>query len=68
MRDVTFCTSLDCPSKDCKIRITNNKFEPHEIISMADFSGVCRYYIGWLLIHEEEKASQSISKGKKRGV
>lgn len=49
MRDITFCTSADCPSKDCKIKVTNNKFKPGEIVSMADFSGVCRYYIGWLI-------------------
>ena len=49
MRDITYCSSADCPSKDCKIKIKNNKFQPGEIISMADFSGTCRYYIGWIL-------------------
>ena len=49
MRDITYCISADCPSKDCKIKVTNNKFKPGEIVSMADFSGVCRYYIGWLI-------------------
>ena len=49
MKDVTYCVSVDCPSTECKIKLTNNKFEPGEVISMADFSGTCRFYIGWLL-------------------
>ena len=49
MKDITYCASKDCPSKECRIKIGNNHFEPYEIISMADFSGVCRYYIGWLV-------------------
>jgi len=49
MKDITYCTSTDCPSKDCKLKLLNNKFPPGTILSMADFSGVCRYYIGWLV-------------------
>lgn len=51
MKDVTYCASADCPSTECKLKLTNNKnkFEPGEIISMADFSGTCRFYIAWLL-------------------
>lgn len=49
MKDITYCSSTDCPSKECKIKVLNNKFKPGEIISMADFSGQCRFYIGWLL-------------------
>ena len=56
MRDVTFCASPDCPSKECKLKVENNKFEPGEIISIADFSGVCRFYIGWVLCQMEEQA------------
>lgn len=56
MKDITYCASADCPSKDCKIQLKNNHFEPGDIISVADFSGVCRYYIGRLVdkITEEE--------------
>ncbi len=56
MKDITYCSSTDCPSKECKIKVLNNKFEPGTIISMADFSGTCRFYIGWMLdqITEEE--------------
>ena len=49
MKDITYCASVDCPSKDCKIKILNNKFEPDEVVSMADFSETCRYYMGWLV-------------------
>lgn len=55
MKDITYCTATDCLSTDCKIRLLNNKFEPGTILSMADFSGTCRYYIGWLLDQVEEE-------------
>ena len=54
MKDITYCASADCPSTDCKIKLCNNKFKPGDIISMADFSGVCRFYIGWLVDEIEE--------------
>lgn len=49
MNDITWCVSKDCPSKDCKIHISKCKARPDELISMADFSGTCRYYIAWVL-------------------
>ena len=61
MRDITYCSSTDCPSKECRIKILNNKFQPGELISMADFSGVCRFYIGWLL----DKVDSPAEKGDK---
>lgn len=54
MRDITYCSSTDCPSTECKIKVLNNKFNPGEIISMADFGGVCRFYIGYLVDKTEE--------------
>lgn len=54
MTDVTWCTSFDCPSKDCKIHIRNCMANPGELVSMADFSGVCRYYVGWVLSEIEK--------------
>ncbi len=54
MKDITYCSSTDCPSRECKIKVLNNKFEPGEIISMADFSRTCRFYIGWLINRIEE--------------
>lgn len=44
MNDITYCTSADCPSKDCKIKLLNNKFQPGELISMADLSDECPDY------------------------
>lgn len=49
MKDVTYCVSADCPSTECKLKLTNNDIPDGTIISMADFSGTCRFYIGWLL-------------------
>lgn len=49
MKDITYCSSTDCPSTECKIKVLNNKFNAGEIISMADFSGVCRFYVGYVL-------------------
>ena len=43
------CAADDCPSKECRIKITNNHFNAGDIISVADLSGVCRFYIGWVL-------------------
>lgn len=57
MKDITYCTSIACPSKECRIKVVNNSFQPGEIISMADFSGTCRFYIGWMVdkIQREEE-------------
>lgn len=54
MRDITYCSAKECPSTECKIKVTNNTFSPHEVISIADFAGVCRFYIGWVLAKVEE--------------
>lgn len=54
MADITYCASADCPSKDCKRKVTNNNFEPEELISVADFSGTCRFYIGWIAHSEAD--------------
>lgn len=53
-KDITYCCADECPSKECRIKITNNNFEAGDIISMADFSGVCRFYIGWVVNEVEE--------------
>lgn len=54
VKDITYCSSTDCPSKECVVKVLNNKFDPGDLISIADFSGTCRFYIGWLL-NEIEK-------------
>lgn len=55
MRDITYCSSTDCPSRECKIRVLSQKFEPGEIFSMSDFSGTCRFYTGWIVAQAEEE-------------
>ena len=44
LKDITWCASPDCVIK-CERHITRCKVEPHELVSIADFSGVCREYI-----------------------
>ena len=61
MKDITYCTSTACPSKECRIKIANNSFQPGENISMADFSGTCRFYIGWMV--DKIKAEEASAKG-----
>lgn len=52
MTDVTWCTNVKCPAKDCRIHV-RNCHSPWPV-SMADFSAECRYYIGWVLSGEED--------------
>lgn len=54
-KDITYCAAIDCPSKECKIKVTNNHFSSNDLISVADFSGVCRFYIGWVLSEVENE-------------
>lgn len=54
MKDITYCTSVACPSTDCKIKLKNNDIPSGTIISIADFSGTCRFYIGWILSEIED--------------
>lgn len=53
-KDITYCYGYDCPSTECKIKMTNNTFEPHELVSIADFRGVCRFYVGWVVSEVKE--------------
>lgn len=54
MKDITYCSSVACPSEDCKIKLKNIDIPVGTIISMADFSGTCRFYIGWILSEIED--------------
>jgi len=52
MSDLTWCVSADCPfDLDCE-RHVRNCIESG-LVSMADLSGVCRRYIGWVLMELE---------------
>lgn len=48
MTDITWCASPDCVIK-CERHITRCNAEPNELVSIADFSGVCRMYIGHIV-------------------
>ena len=53
-KDITWCTSPDCKEK-CKYHISNyvsknpSPVRKKEMVSIADFSGVCREYIRQVL-------------------
>ena len=54
--DITYCTSEGCPFKECerhqtKLKQVARKF-PGRMVSMADLSGTCPDYIGWLIKEE----------------
>ena len=56
--DVTYCAYKDCPFKDCESHLTHTKrFPIGTMISVADYSGTCRRYIGWVVdkVSKEEK-------------
>lgn len=55
MKDITYCSNIDCPSKDCERKPKHNEFKEGDVISVADFGGVCQYYIGWLLAKVEKE-------------
>lgn len=57
MKDITYCISTECPSTECKIKVTNNHFTSDDLVSVADFSGVCRFYIGWIVSEVENDRS-----------
>ena len=53
--DITFCCNKKCPFKDCERHLSQVKQPaPKGYISVANFDGVCRRYIGWL-VNEVEK-------------
>lgn len=50
--DMTYCTNTDCPFKDCERywkHIKELAKQGEKYVSLADFSGVCREYISYLL-------------------
>lgn len=54
--DITYCAYAECPFKDCDIHMVRVKnFLVDQKISVADYSGTCRRYIGWLVDEEEKR-------------
>lgn len=50
VRDITYCANDDCPFVDCIRNLKQLSGESESIIiSLANFGGVCRQYIGYLV-------------------
>ena len=50
VRDITYCANDDCPFVDCIRNLKQLSGEPGSvIISLANFGGVCRQYISYLV-------------------
>lgn len=48
MRDITWCVSKDCKNK-CERHTKNCSVESDIMVSIADFSRICRNYIGQII-------------------
>ena len=49
LEDKTWCVNPDCPFTECDDNI--RKLKGHKgMVSMANFGGVCRKYIAWLVV------------------
>lgn len=53
MADITYCINAECPFKDCERHLRRAK---SRFVSVANYDGVCRRYIGHLLneLNEED--------------
>ena len=59
--DVTYCDNAGCPFKDCESHLIHTKkFPAGTMISLANYAGTCRQYIGWLV----DKVSKEDKNGK----
>ena len=56
--DIAYCVNSGCPFKGCEIHPAAlrklQKDYPGRMVSVADYSGTCREYIGWLAGKMEE--------------
>lgn len=56
MKDITWCVSSDCPDM-CERHVLNCREKG--MVSLADFSGVCRRYIGCVLEEVEKREART---------
>lgn len=52
MADITYCSNTVCPFKECERypdKISEAAINGRGYVSVTDFSGVCRDYIGYLV-------------------
>jgi len=58
--DITYCSNIRCPFGKCEVHPKAlkqiQKSHPGSMVIVADFSGTCRDYIGWLIEGEERNA------------
>lgn len=54
--DITYCCNSECPFKDCERHLNKIDQQTHRTVSISNFDGVCRRYIGWLVdeVRKEE--------------
>ena len=58
MADITYCTNKDCPFKKCErhySKASRAALIGTGYVSVADYSGVCREYIGYLVDKSSKK-------------
>lgn len=61
--DITFCDTGDCPFTECVRHKENLRGQKESIIvSLSNFGGICRKYIGWLVLNAEKTHREKIRK------
>lgn len=46
---ITYCSNSRCPFTDCEKHLNKISHQVGSVVGLADFSGVCRDYIGYLV-------------------
>ena len=47
--DIPYCTHAACPFEDCKRHLFHIKDLQDKYVNVADLSGICRDYIGYVV-------------------
>ena len=58
MADITYCVNSDCPFKDCErhlSKIAEAQKSGKGYVSVANYDGVCREYIAYLVERGDTK-------------
>lgn len=59
MSDITYCINDDCPFEECA-RHPCRLQGKEGYVSIANFAGTCRDYIGWLIKEIKSGENQTI--------
>lgn len=57
MSDITYCINGQCPFKDCErhpSKISKAALQGTGYVSVVNFDGICRRYIGYLVDEQKE--------------